>query len=226
MKKVVLPLLVTTLVLSLTYWSMANGQFWRFQISGYEKADQVQRPKPGAIVFTGSSSIRLWHTLAEDMKPLDVINRGFGGAQIAQVNHFADRIVIPYRPRAVVLYAGDNDLTWPWSKSPEVVLEDFKGFVGIIHKELPETWIYYISMKPAPAGNWEVFKKTNGMIAAFIRTQDHVQFIDVSSAMLDEHGQLRRELYGEDPMHMNDAGYAVWTTVIKPVLVDRFRTPP
>jgi lysophospholipase L1-like esterase len=226
MKKVVPRLIVVALVLLLTYWSMSNGQFWRFQIYGYERADQAQRPKPGVIVFTGSSSIRFWHTLAEDMKPLDVINRGFGGSELAHVIYFADRIIIPYRPRAVVLYAGDNDLTWPWSKSPEVVLQDFKRFVGLIHKELPETWIYYISMKPAPVGNWELFKKTNGMIEAYIRTQDRSQYIDVSSAMLDAQGHLRRELYGKDPMHMNDAGYAVWTTIVKPVLVDRFWTPP
>jgi hypothetical protein len=65
-----------------------------------------------------------WRTLADDMKPLDVINRGFGGSQIAQVNHYVARIVINYRPRAVVLYAGENDLSWPWSKSPETVFGD------------------------------------------------------------------------------------------------------
>ncbi len=227
MRKVFAPLLVTVLVGSLMYWSMGNGQFWRFQIFGYERADQDQRPKPGVIVFTGSSSIRFWRTLAEDMKPLDVVNRGFGGSQIANVNHFAGRIVIPYRPRAVVLYAGDNDLSWPWSKSPEVVLDDFKRFVEIIHSELPGTWIYYVSMKPTPAGwsNWEVLRKTNGMIEAFIRTQDRTQFIDVSSAMLNAQGQPRGELFGWDHMHMNAAGYALWRSIIKPVLLNRFGVP-
>jgi lysophospholipase L1-like esterase len=86
------------------------------------------------------------------MKPLDAINRGFGGSQIAQVNQYASRIVIPYRPRAVVLYAGDNDLSWPWSKSPETVCADFARFVQLIHASLPETWIYYVSMRPAPLG--------------------------------------------------------------------------
>ncbi len=200
---------------------MPSGQFWRFEISATVKADLRKPPNPGVIVLTGSSSIRLWHTLAEDMKPLDVINRGFGGSTISQVSRFADRIVIPYRPRAVVLNAGDKDLSWPASKPPAVVLQDFKEFVGLIHSQLPETWIYYISMKPAPAGDWALFSKANGMIAAFIRTQERVQFIDVSSAMLDGQGRLRRELYGEDPEHMNDSGYAVWTAIIKPVLVER-----
>ena len=107
---------------------------WIYQLYQFEKADEARPPTPGVIVFTGSSSIRLWHTLAADMNPLNVVNRGFGGSQISQVNRFADRIILPYHPRAVVLYAGDNDLTWS-KKSPEVVLSDFKRFVEIIHSK-------------------------------------------------------------------------------------------
>jgi hypothetical protein len=103
------------------FWAMGKPSFWGFQISAYEKADRVNPPKAGVLVFTGSSSIRFWDTLANDMRPLEVINRGFGGSQIAHVNQYASRIIIPYRPRAVVLYAGDNDLSWPWSKTPEQV---------------------------------------------------------------------------------------------------------
>src|SRR5438067_7294852 len=203
---------------------MGQPQFWQFQIRAYEKADQASSPKPGVIVFTGSSSIRYWKTLSDDMQPLNVINRGFGGSQIAHVTYYARRIVTPYRPRAVVLYAGDNDLSFPPWKSPETVLNDFKQFVGTVHGDLPETWIYYISMKPAPWGNWQLMDQTNRMIAAYISTQPRVQFIDVSSAMLDSQGKLRRELYGWDPMHMNASGYALWTSIVKPVLMERFGT--
>src|SRR5271165_5563318 len=94
------------------FWAMGRPGFWEFQISAYEKADRKNPPKPGVIVFTGSSSIRFWESLASDMKPLEVINRGFGGSRVAQVNQYASRIVLPYQPRAVVLYAGDNDLSW------------------------------------------------------------------------------------------------------------------
>lgn len=209
------------------FWSMGNAEFWESSIRKYEQADQVHPPKRGSIVFTGSSSINFWHTLAEDMKPLDVINRGFGGSQIAHVNQYAGRIVIPYRPRAVVVYAGDNDLSWPWSKSPEAVLGDFRRFVEIIHSQLPETWIYYVSMKPAPLrwSNWETLQRTNRMIEEFSRTQDRMEFIDVSAAMLDAHGQPRRELFRWDHLHMNARGYALWTSIIKPVLLSRFGSP-
>jgi lysophospholipase L1-like esterase len=204
--------------------TMRKAPLWGSQISAYEKADRLNPPKAGVIVFTGSSSIRFWNTLTDDMKPLEVINRGFGGSQIAQVNQYASRIVLPYRPRAVVLYAGDNDLSWPSSKSPEQVFGDFRQFVEIIHTQLPETWIYYISIKPSIRRwrNWGKFQKTNGLIADYIRTQPRVQFIDVDAAMLDAQGKPRKELFRWDGLHMNAKGYAVWTSIIKPVLLNRF----
>jgi lysophospholipase L1-like esterase len=147
-----------------------------------------------------------WHTLADDMKPLDVINRGFGGSQIAQVNHYVARSLINYRPRAVVLYAGENDLSWPWSKSPETVFSDFRRFVETIHSQLPGTWVYYISMKPTPLrwSNWRTVQKTNKMIEDYSRSQERVQFIDVSTAMLDAQGKPRHELFRWDGLHIID----------------------
>ena len=123
-----------------------------------------------------------------------------------------------------MLYAGDNDLSFGW-KSPDRVLADFKAFVRTVHADLPQTWIYYISMKPAPFGDWQLMDRTNRMIAAYVRTQERVQFIDVSSAMLDAQGKLRSGLYGWDPMHMRAPGYALWTSIIKPVLMARFGPP-
>jgi lysophospholipase L1-like esterase len=206
-------------------WAMGKPSFWGFQISAYEKADRVNPPKAGVIVFTGSSSIRFWDTLANDMKPLEVINRGFGGSQIAHVNRYASRIVIPYQPRAVVLYAGENDLSWPWTKTPEQVFADFRQFVGIVHTQLPATWIYYVSIKPSilRRRKWQKLKETNKLIAAYIGTQPRVQFIDVEEAMLDAHGNTRSELFGWDGLHMNAKGYAVWTSIIKPILLSRFK---
>jgi lysophospholipase L1-like esterase len=228
MKKILLLSLLVVLVACAgalcIFWAMGKPGLWSSEIRAYEKADRVHPPKAGVIVFTGSSSIRLWDTLASDMKPLEVINRGFGGSQIAEVNEYASRIVIPYRPRAVVLYAGDNDLSLPWSKTPEQVSGDFKQFVGIIHGPLPDTWIYFISIKPSIQRwrNWEKFQKANGLIADYIRTQSRVQFIDVGAAMLDAQGKPRRELFRGDGLHMNAQGYAVWTSIIRPVLVSRF----
>jgi lysophospholipase L1-like esterase len=203
---------------------MGKPWFWELSIRRFERSDSMSPPRPGVIVFTGSSSINFWSSLADDMKPLDVINRGFGGSQIAEVNYFAPRIILPYRPSAVVLYCGDNDLSWPWSKSPDTILDDFKQFVAIIHAQLPETWIYYLSIKPTTlrSRDWPTMQKTNEMTAAFIRTQDRVQFVDVSSAMLDSQGQPRRDLLKWDGLHPNPKCYALWTSILKPILLARF----
>jgi lysophospholipase L1-like esterase len=196
------------------FWSMGSAWFWAFQISGYEKQDRIHPPPMGEIVFTGSSSIFFWDSLAGDMKPLNAINRGFGGSHIAHVTKYASRIVSPYRPRAVVLYAGEND----------TVLHDLQQFVRVVHTELPDAWIYYVSMKPDPArwGNWPTLDNTNRKIESYCRTQERLAFIDVSRAMLDEHGTVRHELFGKDGLHMNAQGYALWTSIIKPVLIERF----
>jgi lysophospholipase L1-like esterase len=204
------------------FWAMGTSWFWEFQISAFEKQDRIHPPPMSAIVFTGSSSIFFWDTLSEDMKPLSAINRGFGGSQLFQVNNYASRIVIPYRPRAVVLYAGENDMSWPSSKSSDTVLEDLQRFVKIIHTALPDAWIYYVSMKPDPARwrNWPTLDHANRVIESYCRTQDRVTFIDVSRAMLDEHGTVRHELFRRDGLHMNAQGYALWTSIIKPVLLE------
>jgi lysophospholipase L1-like esterase len=210
------------------YWSTGQASFWEPTIHKFEAADRVNPPHPGCIVFTGSSSINFWHTLSSDMAPLDVVNRGFGGSQIAHVNEFAGRIVIPYKPSAVVLYAGENDLSFPWSKSPETVLDDFKDFVDIIHSQLPDTWIYYVSMKPTPLRwkNWPTLQNTNRMIQDYCRTQQRVQYIDVTSVMLGPDGNPRKDIYRPDRLHMNAEGYALWTAIIKPILMSRFGPVP
>jgi lysophospholipase L1-like esterase len=217
-------LLLIFVVAGYVFWSMGNASFWESSIQKFEAEDRIHPPKPGTILFVGSSSINFWHTLSRDMAPLDAINRGFGGSQIEHVNHFADRIVLPYRPRAVVLYAGDNDLSWPWSKSPQTVCDDFKRFVSIVQTALPDTWIYYVSIKPSPTRRSQlpIEQQTNQMIANFISTQDRVQFIDITPAMLDARGKVRRELFRWDGLHMNPRGYALWTAIIKPILLQRF----
>jgi hypothetical protein len=94
----------------LTVVFLPPGEDWEPAITAFETQDRRQPPKPGQVVFAGSSSIRFWHTLAADMAPIPVLNRGFGGAHLRDVLRYADRIVTPYRPQAVVVYAGENDL--------------------------------------------------------------------------------------------------------------------
>jgi len=192
-------------------------EVWETSIEAYEASDSENPPDPGSIVFTGSSSILLWDTLAEDMAPMAVLNRGFGGSVIAHVTHFADRIVLPYEPSAIVLYAGDNDIAF--GLSSDCTFRDFEAFVEHVHAAAPDTPIYYISIKPSPArwALWEDMQRANQLIEARTKTDPALHFIDVSEAMLDEQGEPIEELF-VDGLHMTPAGYQLWTSIVRPRL--------
>ena len=192
---------------------------WENEIAAFEKADREHPPEKGGIVFVGSSSIRLWKTLAQDFPGLPVLNRGFGGSEIADSVAFAERIVIPYAPRQVVLYAGGNDLNA--GKPVEKVIADFKAFAGKIRTALPEAEIDYISIAGNPA-RWaqvEKVKAVNLAIEAWIKEQPRMKFIDVFSKMLGADGLPKPDIFVEDKLHMNAAGYAIWKEVVGPFLV-------
>ena len=190
------------------------------EIAAFEAADRTQPPPKDAVLFIGSSSIRLWKSLAADFPNIAVINRGFGGSQIADSTRYADRIVIPYHPRRVVFYAGDNDLAV--GKPPETLLADFEAFVTKVHSELPDVPISYISIKPSPL-RWKLvdkMRKANALIEAYIKSGKNLDYIDVFTPMLGPDGQPRPELYRPDHLHMVAKGYELWTSIIAPRLVD------
>ena len=204
--------------------AVAQSQNWESSIRKFEDDDKANPPKPGGIVFTGASSIRLWDTLVAEMKPLDVINRGFGGSQYTDLNQYAKRIVLAYRPRAVVAYEGDNDLAAGSPKTPEMVASDAREFVKIVHSELPETWIYIMSIKPSYLrwNEWPKMKAANKLIQDFAKTQDRVQYIDVATPMFYAQDKPPRDLFVEDGLHPTAKCYALWTSIIKPVLLRQF----
>lgn len=196
----------------------AGPERWEPEIRAFEAADRTNPPPQGGILFIGSSSIRLWKTLAQDFPEYPVINRGFGGSQIADSVHYAHRIVVPYAPRLIVMYAGGNDINA--GKSPEQVCADFWTFVQTVRRHLPETRIAYISIAPNPA-RWaqvDQVRAANACIQALCRTNAHLAFIDVFPHMLGPDGQPRPELFSADRLHMNAQGYALWTRLVRPFL--------
>ncbi len=191
---------------------------WESDIAAFEKADREHPPEPGGIVFVGSSSIRLWKTLAQDFPDHRVLNRGFGGSQITDSLAFAERIVIPYAPRQIVMYAGGNDLNS--GKPPEKVIADFKAFAGKVRAALPEVEIAYISSAPNPA-RWaqvEKVKMVNSTIEAWMKEQPRMKFINVFPHILGADGLPKPEIFVDDKLHMNAAGYAIWKEVVGPFL--------
>jgi lysophospholipase L1-like esterase len=202
----------------------AQSQDWESPIRKFEDDDKANPPRRGGIVFTGASSIRRWDTLVEEMKPLEVMNRGFGGSQYSDLNQYAKRIVIAYHPRAVVVYEGDNDLAAGSRKTPEMVANDAQEFIKIVHNELPETWIYVVSIKPSYLrwNEWPKMKVANKLIQDFVQTQDRVQYIDVATPMFQGQDKPPRDLFVEDGLHPTSKCYALWTSIIKPALLRRF----
>ena len=191
---------------------------WQAEITSLVAADAVHPPPQHAVLFVGSSSIRLWTTLAEDMAGVPAINRGFGGSRIADSTYYADRIVVPYHPKLIIMYAGDNDIAE--GRAPRQVIDDFKDFVARVRRDLPDVAIAYLSIKPsvARAATWPQMRAANEGIALWARTAENVTFVDVTAKMLDAHGKPRPDLLLEDGLHMRPAGYEIWIDALKPVL--------
>lgn len=184
------------------------------EILAFEASDKTNPPPKQAALFIGSSSIRLWKTLAKDLPGYRVINRGFGGSQISDSIYFTDRIVLPYEPDVIVFYAGGNDINA--KKSPETVAADFKTFVTNVRVKLPRTHIAYISVAGNPA-RWAQVDKVrtaNQLIRDFTATQDGLSFIDVFPHMMGADGTPQPDIFVADKLHMNEKGYAIWKGVV------------
>lgn len=220
MRRIVLALVLASVLPGPQSLAQSPDPFaqWEPEIRKFEESDRQAPPKPGAVVFVGSSSIRLWENLARDFPSDYVLNRGFGGSQIPDSTHFAGRIVTRYKPRMVVLYAGDNDLAA--GRTPDQVLADFDAFVKRIRQDLPEVPIAFIAIKPSPARVklLEQARVANEKVRDYAKRQKGVAYIDVFTPMLGSDGTPRGELFVEDGLHMNRSGYEIWKRVTAPYL--------
>jgi lysophospholipase L1-like esterase len=210
-----------------TMWGDPNA--WEASIRRFEAEDRRSLPPADCVVFTGSSSITFWATLEQDLAPLRVINRGFGGSRVNDVVHYADRVVIPYHPRAVVLFVGTNDIAWPRPASAQQVYDGYRAFVDRVRAALPETPIYFVSITPTPLrwSYWPIVQEANRLIQAKVQTDALLRFIELTDAILAPNGRPDRSLFRADRLHPNHKGYARWTAVIKPILLaDLTPEPP
>ncbi|HEY3330684.1 MAG TPA: GDSL-type esterase/lipase family protein [Capsulimonadaceae bacterium] len=192
---------------------------WELEIRSFELRDRRNPPPKGGIVFVGSSTFTLWPELVSDFEPLPVLNRGFGGCEIRDVVRYADRIILPYEPRQVVIYAGDNDLAN--GRTPTDVFHDYHRLVDIVHASLPKTLVSFVSIKLSterlPLAN--EIEAANDLIAAYTKDHTLTSYIDTYDLSLDNTGVPRPELY-YDGLHLNRAGYELWIPVIRAGLVE------
>jgi lysophospholipase L1-like esterase len=212
--------LLLALSLKASFGAEAEHNFskWEKEIAPYTESDRTNPPPKGALLFIGSSTVRLWKSLAQDFPNHQVINRGFGGSEIVDSTHFAERVIFPYQPRTVLLRAGGNDL---WAgKTPEQVFADFKEFVARVQEKLPETVIVFISLSPSIA-RWsqaDKEKSLNQMIEGFVRGKPRLGYVETYSLPLGPDGKPRAELFLQDKLHFNPQGYKLLAEQVRAFL--------
>ncbi|MBL4573479.1 MAG: G-D-S-L family lipolytic protein [Gammaproteobacteria bacterium] len=185
-------------------------------ILGFEAIDAKSQPEEGAILLTGSSSIARWNDQAEAaLAPLSVIPRGFGGSVMSDVLHYLDRVALTYKPRAILIYEGDND-TW-YKVSEETIIGQFEEIVARVHEVLPETRVYALSVKPSVArlSVWPAAQRVSASLHAIAKSDPLVHYIDVASPFLKSDGTVMTDIFVEDGLHLNDKGNAIWGRAIK-----------
>ena len=218
MRFLTLASLTLTLCCAVTAGLTEENRFakeWR----AYQTWDKANNPATDGIIAIGSSTIRMWSTLTQEMAPLPVLNRGFGGAKVADALEAIPFIVLPYKPRIIVYYVGDNDLQNAEADMNKPI-EGFTNFVTEVRKTLPKVHFVYLSIKPSPKRTdaWPKAQQVNALMVKQCAADPAMTFVDVGSTLLDANGVAEPSLYKEDKLHMMPTGYARWTPVLKPVL--------
>lgn len=191
---------------------------WEEAIRAFEEADKISPPAKGAVLFVGSSTIVRWKTLAADFPGVTVLNRGFGGNQIKDSTHYAERIIFPYEPKAIFLRAGGNDINAGWPA--EDVFADYLAFVAKVRAKFPDIPITFIGLSPTIKRLEQVAEgdRLNAMIAAYCKENTGLAYIDCSKMTLDAEGKVRPELLHEDKLHFSPTGYQLLTEAVRPFL--------
>jgi len=194
--------------------NFSRSLLWEKRIVAFELAAKRERPPIDGILFVGSSSIERWQTLNSDFEGLPVVERGCSGSTLAETVSYVKRVVVPCRPRIIVLYSGSNDIAE--GARPQAVLDSLKRFVEEVRADLPTTRILYISNAPNPC-RWALIdqiREANALIADYCVSSREVDYVDVFTAMLGADGAPRAELFVEDRLHMNERGYALWKNLL------------
>ncbi|SMP34179.1 GDSL-type esterase/lipase family protein [Chryseobacterium profundimaris] len=192
--------------------------FWQ-DIQNFKKQDQETAPPKNAILLIGSSSFTKWTDVADYFPGKTIINRGFGGSRLTDLNYYAEDL-LNYQPKQIIIYCGENDFADNDQLKAHVVVERFKTFYQKIRTRFPNIEVDYISIKYSPSREklWPQMKEANKKIAAFMRKQPNAEFIDITKVMQDASGNVRKDLFVEDMLHMTPEGYKLWTSIMNPYM--------
>ena len=194
--------------------------FWD-DIQAFRKLDSVAFPPKDAILFIGSSSFTKWKAVQDDFPGYTIINRAFGGSSLPDLVRYTEDIILPYQPKQIVIYCGDNDIAGPDTITAQTVFERFSTLFQLIRSRMTEVSILFVSIKPSPS-RWHLKNKAieaNEMIRKYLRKKKRAKFVDIWKAMLGPDGKPLETLFIEDHLHMNESGYVIWKKIIEPYLL-------
>jgi lysophospholipase L1-like esterase len=216
--KVLLFLFGTFIFISTVVYS----QPFKNEIDAFKKSDSLSMPALGGIVFAGSSSFRMWKDINTTFSDYPIINRGFGGSILPDVIYYAEETILKYKPKQIFIYCGENDIAGNSTITADTVLQRFKTLYSIIRKKLnKKTEVVFVSIKPS-VSRWHLektFNESNALIKDFLSGEKNAIFLDVHTSMLSSDGNVMKDIFIADNLHMNSKGYKIWETIIRPVLI-------
>lgn len=194
--------------------------FWN-EIRNFKRQDSISFPVKNQILFVGSSSFTMWTDVHNQFPGYNILNRGFGGSSLTDVIKYADDIILPYHPKQIVIYCGENDLAASDTVSPFMVLNRFRSMYYLLNSVYPNIPLLYVSIKPSPsrAHLMNKMQETNKLIKRFLSKQKNTKFVNVYNKMLDSKGVPMNDIFLQDKLHMNAKGYVIWQKAILPHLI-------
>ncbi|SFH89572.1 GDSL-type esterase/lipase family protein [Halpernia frigidisoli] len=208
------------LLLSSIIYNAQEKHAFTDEIQNFKTLDAQNPPPKNAILLIGSSSFRKWTNVSDYFPTKTIINRGFGGSTLLDLNYFADDLVKPYDPKQILIYCGENDFAADENVTSTEVFNRFKNFYKKIRQYYPKIEVDFVSIKNSPSRTkyWNKMLKTNALIKNFLNKEKNSKYIDITNAMTDSNGKVRKELFLEDMLHMKSEGYKLWAKKIEPYL--------
>lgn len=217
MKKIFAAFLLLTF--ALIFSQEKKPMYWQ-DIQNFKKTDLESAPPKDAILLIGSSSFTKWQDVSDYFPGKVIINRGFGGSRLTDLNYYSEDLLNPYQPKQIIIYCGENDFADDAKLKSKVVVDRYKTFYRKIREKFPNIQVDYISIKYSPSREhlWPQMKEANKKIAKFMKKEKNADFIDITKVMNDTNGNIRKDLFVEDMLHMTPEGYQLWTKVMKPYM--------
>jgi len=217
MKKIFTAFLLLTF--ALIFSQEKKPMFWQ-DIQNFKTVDQQSAPPKNAILLVGSSSFTKWQDVSDYFPGKTIINRGFGGSKLTDLNYYSEDLLKPYQPKQIIIYCGENDFTDDAQLKADVVVDRFKTFYKKIREKFPNIEVDFVSIKYSPSREnlWPQMREANKKIAKFMKKEKNAEFIDITKTMNDANGNVRKDLFVEDMLHMTPEGYRLWTKVMNPYM--------